>query len=289
MIAAVRRVRYPGSKFDEMAVWESAQGKNKSSALEVLAVRPEWFSDSLPLNADSKETIERVTGKLIIECADLHGLKRADVDQVKAQLSRQTDRARLAYGRLTTERPRQFVIFGTANSTDYLRDKTGNRRFWPVKVDRFDLAKLRADLDQLWGEAAFRESVGDATRLDPTLYGAATEAQAKRTDAKSDPYTDSLASVLGDSVGKITSEDVWKILGMTTPGQRTQVHNDRLGASMRFLGWTRKKVWTDGGGVNGYVKGKGRLPRLYVYGRPGGDSYVSTDPLEVTDTRDADP
>lgn len=287
MIAAVRRVRYPGSKFDEMAVWESAQGKNKSSALEVLAVRPEWFSDSLPLNADSKETIERVTGKLIIECADLHGLRKADVDQVKAQLSRQVDRARLAYGRIPVERPRQFVIFGTANSTDYLRDRTGNRRFWPVKVERFDLDKLRADLDQLWGEAAFRESVGDATRLDPSLYKAATAAQAARTDAKSDPYTDTLATVLGDSVGKITSEDAWKILGLTTPGQRTQAHNERLGASMRYLGWGRGKVWTNGETVNGYVRGKGKLPRLYVYGRPG-ESYVSTDPLEDADARDAD-
>jgi hypothetical protein len=288
MIAAVRRVRYPGSKFDEMSVWESAQGNNKSSALEVLAIRPEWFSDSLPLNADSKQTIEAVTGKLIIECADLHGLKRADVDQVKAQLSRQTDRARLAYGRMPVERPRQFVIYGTANSTDYLRDKTGNRRFWPVKVDRFDLVKLRADLDQLWGEAAFRESVGDATRLDPALYKAATEAQAKRTDAKSDPFTDALANVLGDTVGKITGEDVWKILGLTVPGLRTQVTNDRMGAAIRYLGWKRGKFWSDGRAVNGYIKGKGKIPRLYVYGRPGGESYVSTDPLEDTNTRDAD-
>lgn len=280
MIAAVRRVRYPGSKFDEMAVWESAQGKNKSSALEVLAVRPEWFSDSLPLNADSKETIERVTGKLIIECADLHGLKRADVDQVKAQLSRQVDRARLAYGRLTVERPRQFVIIGTANSTDYLRDKTGNRRFWPVKVDRFDLVKLREDLDQLWGEAAFRESVGDATRLDPSLYAAATEAQAKRTDSKSDPFTDTLASVLGDSVGKIACEDVWQILGLTVPGHRTQAHNERMGAAMRYLGWTRKKIRTNGGLVNGYLRGGQPLRRLYVYGQTG-DSYVSHDALEL--------
>jgi hypothetical protein len=280
LIAAVRRIRNPGAKFDEMAVLESAQGKNKSSALEVLAIRPEWFTDSLPLNADNKRTIEAVTGKLIVECADLHGMGNADVDHVKAQLSRQVDRARLAYGRLTTERPRQFVIYGTANADNYLRDRTGNRRFWPVKVDRFDLDRLRADLQQLWGEAACREAWGDATRLDPSLYAAATAAQTARTDAKSDPFTDTLANVLSGAAGKITSEDVWKILGLTVPGLRTQVVNDRMGASMRYLGWVRRQIRADGISMKGYVKGPQPWHRLFVNGTAP-DAYVSHDALEL--------
>lgn len=280
LIAAVRRVRQPGSKFDEMCVLESAQGKNKSTALEVLAIRPEWFTDSLPLNADDKRTIESVTGKLIVECADLHGMGKADVDHVKAQLSRQVDRARLAYGRLTTERPRQFVIYGTANADNYLRDRTGNRRFWPVKVDRFDLDRLRADLQQLWGEAACREAFGDATRLDPSLYAAATAVQTARTDAKSDPFTDTLANVLGGAVGKITSEDVWKILGLTTPGLRTQPVNERMGAALKYLGWERKQIRADGVSLKGYAKGPQPHRRLYVNGTAP-ECYVSHDALEL--------
>jgi predicted P-loop ATPase len=229
-----------------------------------MAVDKEWFSDSMPLSADNKLVIESLSGKLIVECADLHGLSRTSVDHVKALLSRTVDRARMSYGRAPIERPRQIVFIGTANNRDYLRDKTGNRRFWPVAVKAFDLDALRRDRDQLWGESAARESAGESIRLDRSLWTAAAIEQRKRTDTVSDPFTEALRSVLGDMRGKLSAEDVWTILGLTTPGHRTQVHNDRLGAAMRHLGWERRSVKIGGQSKPGYVQGKRPFRRIAV-------------------------
>ena len=161
LTAAVRRVRKPGVKFDEMVVLESpTQGTDKSSALATLAVHDEWFSDDLPLNVEGKRVIEALRGKWIIEAAELSGMRKADVEHVKALLSRTVDRGRLSYDRIVSNVPRQAIFVATTNSEKYLRDTSGNRRFWPVRVDRFDVKALRRDRDQLWAEAAAREASG---------------------------------------------------------------------------------------------------------------------------------
>jgi hypothetical protein len=99
LVAAVRRIQSPGCKFDEMPVFQSEQGLDKSTGLSILAVKPEWFSDDLPLNADSKKTIERLRGRWIIEAAELKGMRYGDVEHLKAFLSRTVDRARMSYDR----------------------------------------------------------------------------------------------------------------------------------------------------------------------------------------------
>ena len=116
LIAAVRRVRQPGCKFDEMLVLEQPQqGTDKSSALAVLAVNEDWFTDDLPLNVEAKRVIETLRGRWIVEAAELSGMRKADVEHLKAMLSRRVDRARMAYGRLPIEAPRQCIIVGTTN------------------------------------------------------------------------------------------------------------------------------------------------------------------------------
>lgn len=157
MIAGVRRVRKPGCKFDEALILESEQGKGKSTALKVLAGGDEHFTDALQMNSDSKVVIEQSRGKWIIELPELSGMKKAEVESVKANMARTSDRARGAYGRIAEEIARSFVFAGTTNSDKYLSDPTGNRRFWPVKVGTIDLAALKRDRDQLWAEAATRE------------------------------------------------------------------------------------------------------------------------------------
>lgn len=254
LIAAVRRIREPGCKFDEMLVLETPmQGLDKSSALTVLAVREGWFSDSLPLDADDKEVIEKLAGRWIIECPELDGMKKADAEHLKATLSRRIDRARPAYGRMTKEAPRQCVIFGTTNKEQYLQDATGNRRYWPVRLHRaFDLKLLKRDLDQLWAEAAHAESLGESIRLDPALYAAAAEQQKARELV--DPWVGMLEAALGDHTGKIRSEDVWALVDLRG-GQRTQHHNARIGDAMRALGWERTKLKFDGRNAHCYVRG----------------------------------
>ena len=289
LTAAVRRLRKPGCKFDEMVVIENpAQGTDKSTALSVLAVRDEWFSDDLPLNMEGKRVIEALRGKWIVEAAELSGMRRADVEHLKAFLSRQTDRARMAYDRLVAEVPRSCVIVGTTNSTEYLRDTTGNRRFWPVLVGRFDVEALRRDRDQLWAEAAAREATGVSIRLDKRLWPAAAKEQAQRLAV--DPYLEILQSELGDIQGKISSTAVWEILDVR-PGQRSQDQNARVGVAMRDLGWRRpskgKMVRIGGKLVMGYVRGEqpwatvtvSRSPEygLHIKARDQGDMLLNDD------------
>ncbi|WP_415393708.1 VapE domain-containing protein [Paracoccus sp. SJTW-4] len=268
LVAAVRRVRRPGVKFDEMLVLESPQGTNKSTALKLLAVRDSWFTDDLPLNAETRRVIEALSGKWIVEAGELKGLKKGGADHLKGFLSRTHDKARMAYDRLEREVPRQCVIIGTTNDSRYLRDTTGNRRFWPVAVSGFDLDALRRDRDQLWAEAAAREAEGMPIRLDPALWDeAAAEQDARRVE---DPYFERLHSVLGEAGdGKLRGEDAWRIVGKPS-GQRTQDDNERLGDAMRRLGFERAKRRF--GGPNPewcYVRGDGAVRIVPEFGPDG--------------------
>jgi predicted P-loop ATPase len=259
LIAAVRRVRRPGCKFDEMPVFESPQGTDKSSMLATLAVNPDWFSDDLPLGADSKKMIEHLRGRWIVEAAELNGMRRADVEHLKSFLSRQVDRARMSYDRMITEEPRQCIPVGTTNHEQYLKDLTGNRRYWPVKVEAFDLPALQRDRDQLWAEAAMRESQRESIRLDPALWEEAKIEQSERTMAE--PWIDDIDNVLGDMEGKILAADAWNVIGLPA-ANRSQDHNARFGRAMKVLGWTRTKLRFDGKPQHCYVRGNVETDKL---------------------------
>jgi len=236
-----------------MVVLEGEQGTNKSSALRILAVREEWFSDNLHLSSEAKQWIESILGRWLVEAAELSGLRKGDVEGLKASLSRQVDQARMSYDRLVTEYPRQCVIIGTTNAEYYLRDGTGNRRFWPVRIEKFDLDALRRDRDQLWAEAVMRESAGESIRLDPKLWETAAEQQQER--AIEDPFISFLSETYGDQEGKLRSTKVFDMLGIL-PHQRTQDLNARVGATMAKLGFKRKRLRFGGGSpVYTYVRG----------------------------------
>jgi len=255
LIAGVRRIRKPGSKFDEMLIFESDQGKEKSEALATLAVNPQWFSDDLPLGADSKRMIEHLRGRWIIEAAELNGMRKAEIEHMKSFLSRQVDRARMSYDRKETTLLRQCVIFGTTNHPQYLKDQTGNRRFWPVKVGTFDIAALRRERDQLWAEASAREMAGESIRLDRDLWTHAAVEQQERTI--DEPWIEVISAVLGDHEGKLLAADAWKIINLSV-AQRTQAHNERLGSALRLLGWKRTMRRFDGRPQKGYVRGESK-------------------------------
>jgi predicted P-loop ATPase len=266
-VAAVRRVQSPGCKFDELPVGEADQGTNKSSALRILAVKDEWFSDYFPLGKDGKEVIEATQGKWIIEAAELHGMSTAKIEQLKAQLSRQVDSARLAYGRLPTDVPRQFVAFSTTNSNRYLTDPTGNRRFWPVKVQRFDLEALRRDRDQFWAEAAAREAEGVSLHLPEELWPVAAVVQAARVEDH--PFVAQFEAMLGDLDNcRFICAEAWDLLGLQ-PGHMTQANQVNIGNSLRSLGWERKRLRVYGKNQWCYVKGDGeRLISAHEILRP---------------------
>jgi hypothetical protein len=180
LIAAVRRVRKPGCKFDPMMVLEGPQGCGKSSAIAALVPDPDWFTDSVTLQMDRKEVMEQTGGKWLVEFSELTGMRRADLEHVKALVSRQFDEARLSYARFSTRRPRQCVFIGTTNESQYLIDDTGNRRFLPVRVGTVDLAALVRDRDQLWGEAAHFEALGESLEFTADIREKLAVAQADR-------------------------------------------------------------------------------------------------------------
>jgi predicted P-loop ATPase len=160
LVSAVARIERPGSQVDHTLVLEARQGAGKSSTARILAVCPDWFTDDMP-DIHSKDAALQVCGRWIVELSELAALRRgAEVEGMKAFLSRPVDVFRPPYGRRAVSVPRQNVFIGTTNEAHYLRDPTGNRRFWPVRCEGIDLEALERDRDQLWAEAvqAFRKS-----------------------------------------------------------------------------------------------------------------------------------
>jgi predicted P-loop ATPase len=255
LIAAVRRVRKPGCKFDELLVFESDQGFGKSSALRSLCPNDEWFSDDLPLNVDAKQLIEATAGKWIIEAAELSGMRKSQSESLKSMLSRQVDGpVRMAYARLPVEIPRQFIIIGTTNSHTYLNDITGNRRFWPVRVGKFDLRQLAFDRDQLWAEASYREAAGESIRLKEELYKIAGLQQERRRFE--DPWEQLLDEMFDvKEKQRLSPEDIWNALNMSVE-RRDEKAQHRVIAIMQKLGFRRMTVKSEGK----IVKGWGRDP-----------------------------
>jgi hypothetical protein len=156
LVDAVRRVNHPGCALEGMLVLDGPQGSGKSEALRILAVDASRYIDDM----ETSFLMEATKGQWIVE-VPLTGVSSDDVAGLTECFFRRVDEARLAYQVTPTRVPRQFVIVGTTNETDadgYLREAPGNLRFQPVRIQRFNLARLRADRDQLWAEAVVAEA-----------------------------------------------------------------------------------------------------------------------------------
>lgn len=189
VISAVARVYHPGAKADHVLILEGKQGLRKSTALEALAGE-EWFTDGADRLHD-KDGVLNCSGKLIMELGELVAMTRAEATQIKAFFSRRTDRIRRPYGRSAEDIPRQTVFCGTTNAVEYLKDDTGNRRFWCVKVGKVDVEGIRENRDQLWAEAVARYRTGAAWWLDDDdLVAEAEQSQDERRQV--DPWGEKL-------------------------------------------------------------------------------------------------
>jgi predicted P-loop ATPase len=194
MVGAVRRMRSPGHKFDTMPVLLGPQGWNKSTAVRTL-FGDEWFSDADLGDLGNKDAAILLRGIWVQEFAEIDGLRRADVNTLKAFCSRAVDRMRDPFDRVVSDVPRRCVFIGTANEEGYLKDGTGNRRFWPLTLaSEIDVAPIRLERDQLWAEATQMESDGASDVLPRELWAVAAERQAEQTSV--DPWVDDLREFL---------------------------------------------------------------------------------------------
>jgi len=234
LIAGVRRIKKPGVKFDTMLVLEGAQGAGKSRLAAKLAVRPEWFCDSLDLHSDDKTKAEILQRAWIVECQELDGMNKATSQKLKKFLSSPSDTYRKAYGRDASEYPRHCIIIGTTNEDTYLRDLSGNRRFWPVRIGKIDLDSFAEAIDQLWAEAVVREAMGESITLPQHLWADAANAQIVRM--MEDPFSDILEATFADKKGRISMETIKSILGVET-SRMTPYESRRIKSIMAGIGW----------------------------------------------------
>ena len=182
MTAAVARVYLPGIKFDSVLVMDGEQGIGKSTIFKDL-VGEEYYSESLSLtDMDDKSAAENLQGFWIVEIGELAGMKKADIEKVKAFLSTSDDKYRPSYGKTVESHPRQCIIIGSVNGErGYLRDITGNRRFWVVKCHQTEQKKswnfTPSDRDQIWAEAKALYEAGEKLYLEGDLIAASIDAQ----------------------------------------------------------------------------------------------------------------
>jgi predicted P-loop ATPase len=234
--SAVARVFEPGCKADHMLILEGDQGTGKSSACRTLAGE-EHFTDKLP-DVGSKDAMVHLSGKWIVEVAELDAMSRAEDTQMKAFLTRPVDKFRPPYGRREVEVPRQCVFVGTTNKQAYLKDETGARRYWPVETREIDLEALKRDREQLWAEAAYlyrRDHKWHIT--DPALLRSAQEEQANRYET--DVWEEKVFEYL---CGK-TEVTVWEVmrgLFFDTP-KMDRAATNRVIKILNHLGWKRDK------------------------------------------------
>jgi len=235
MIGAVARIFKPGCKMDNVLILEGTQGLKKSTALKTLA--GEWFTDA-PLRFGDKDSYAIMRGKWFIELAELDSFNKADSEAAKQFFGQYVDRYRDFYGKRASDVPRQQVFAGSTNKYVYLKDETGNRRYWPVRAIEIFLEALAAARDQLWAEAVVAYRAGEPYWETPDDVPYFREQQEARF--VNDSYTDLIADGL---VGKLqtTVTDVLEHILRLDTAKWTMPEQQRVGRSLGQLGWMRKR------------------------------------------------
>lgn len=203
LVAAIGRIYRPGIKFDYVLVLVGRQGIGKSTFLKKLG--HEWFSESFSFHMiGTKEAVEAIVGKWIVEIGELQGLRRAEIEGVKQFLSKTEDDVRLAYARNVNNYKRQNIFIGSTNNEEFLNDDTGNRRFWPVRLEQSEVEKdvwldLQSwDIDQIWAEAKKMWDDGEELRLTDEVEKVARKIQQAHTE--NDPRQELLEKYLDKPV-----------------------------------------------------------------------------------------
>jgi predicted P-loop ATPase len=247
LIAAVARIYEPGCKVDTVPILEGAQGARKSTAVKALF--DPWFTDELA-DLGSKDACLQTQGVWGVEVSELDAMTRGEVSKIKAFISRTTDRFRPPYGQRVIEAPRECVFWGTTNSDSYLKDETGGRRFWPIKIGKIDVDGLIRDRDQLWAEARALFEKGTAWWLakDDILKQAEDQQRGRYIG---DPWERHVADYVDTSAdGDVTIDAILRNALELPISHCGQAEMNRVARVLRSLGLVRvqvrrgdKRVW----------------------------------------------
>ncbi len=260
LIGAVARIYRPGCKMDNVMILEGAQGLRKSTSVHKLF--GDWFSDA-PIPLGDKDSYQNIQGVWCHELAELDSFNKAESTTAKNFFTQTRDRYRPSYGHRAEDFPRQTVFVGTTNQDEYLKDYTGNRRYWPVRCAVVNLDVLDAMRDQLWAEAVVRYK-----KHEPWWVKSDAERQLFEAEQDGrlqiDPWQYPIEDYLhGVTLEHVTSADILTNAIEKDPAHVTRADQNRISPIMKALGWAHKKKRVS-------VRGKS-VPR-WVYERPGGEN-----------------
>lgn len=265
-IAAVKRLYEPGCKFDYMLVLVGPQGAGKSTIIQMMARN--WFSDSLKA-FDSKDAGEHLQSAWIFEFGELAGMTKPEVDEIKQFITKRADKYRVAYDRVVTDFPRKCVFFGTTNNFNFLKDPTGNRRFWPVVIDpEKQIKSIFTDLSeyeitQIWAEVLVVYRKGEVLTLSPEIEQQASRIQGvhMEDDPRVGMIQEWLESPIEDEWGEETS-DIRLLKRVCASQVWVECLHNKVG-SMRP--WEAREICDIFRRIPGWKERKGRA-RIPVYG-----------------------
>lgn len=255
LVAACKRVDQPGCQYDYMLILEGDQGIYKSQMVHALG--SPWCK-KIGLMDPDKETLELMRGCWIVEVAELEAFKKREIESLKAFITTQVDKARLAYDRRSREFPRKSIFISTINpgAGNYLRDQTGNRRFLPVKVSDIKINEIRRDKDQLWAEAWHKYQNGFKVYMPKYIEDYAKQMQDERNSPH--PWIETIEPWILDQIDKrnmfVTHKDIFNdALKLATDRNSQHVHSI-IAEIMLHLGiqLSKKKKFLNGSSYRYY-------------------------------------
>ncbi|EPO4312410.1 VapE domain-containing protein [Klebsiella pneumoniae] len=271
LIAGVARAFNPGCKHDPALVLEGPQGLRKSSLVRALAPNGEWFTDRLDGEVGSKDSMQSLAGRWIVELAEMTGMTRGEVKAIKGFMASGDDKYRPSYGRRTVSHPRRCIFIGTINPEgdgSYLTDTTGGRRFWPVKCTQIDLETAKAERDQLWAEAVALYQRGEQWWLTDEEEAEAKEVQRDRT--VDNPWVARVSKFLshnppafaGGEWGSprlysptyLSTSDVFEAFTGRTMLAKDINESKLIASALMECGWKSERVRVDGRRFRAWVK-----------------------------------
>lgn len=250
LIGAVARVMSAPCKMDNVLILEGNQGKGKSALVRELFGK-DWYSES-SLDIGNKDAFQHIQGIWGVELPELDSFNKAESTTLKSFFTVLKDRFRPPYGRNMEEFPRQCVFIGTTNQDEYLKDYSGNRRYWPVRCDSIDLSEVIRDRDQLWAEALHLFKAGEHWWVNADTDEAEVFREHQDQRMLDDPWESMISGWLQGTNQIVepyfTSAQI--LIGGCgrDPGHIQRSDQNRISPLMKHLGWvsTRKRITIDG-------------------------------------------